>query len=84
MDKISTKTFWGVLGALFLVGCTTASLVWGELNSHIREPYHHGVPLYTSEEVLESYRELMREIKALRVDVQTIREYLIANGVRLR
>lgn len=84
MDKVSSRTFWAVVGALFLTGSAVAGMMWQEAGIHNRTPYHQGLPFYVEQRISASSRDLTAEIRGLRQDIHDLREAVIASGTDLR
>ena len=77
------KTFTWTIAVVMLVGASVAGVVWGQLATHQAKGYHQGMPLYVAEQVSDNSAELAKEIRALRVSIQGLREDLIKGGVQL-
>jgi hypothetical protein len=84
MESLNQRTFWPVVGALFALGGVLLGVVWGEVSDHDDRPYHAGTPFYVEQRLDIATNELVVEIRALRSEIQLLREALIAQGVQLR
>lgn len=84
MDPVNQRTFWPVVGALFTLGGILLGVVWGEVSDHGDRPYHTGTPFYVEQRLDIATGVLAVEIRALRSEIQLLREAMIAQGVTLR
>ena len=80
-DAVNTKTFWSVISAACAAGLLIAGAVWASLQSHSSRDYHPGLPIYVEQRVQQSNRELLSAIKDLRIEIQALRETLVAQGL---